>query len=149
MLEHMNKVIELNEVIDGSMRLRAELINEECRELIRALGYDVNKRGAVISTPNKQMSDADIVKEACDCHVVISGVLVELGLTAEDADICQGIVDDNNLLKIATSPGRGPTGKLLKSADHPKCEPIIEEYLTGIKDARLVDDYDGSNTFMA
>jgi hypothetical protein len=142
MKKHVEKVIELNEraEIVGGMKLRAELVNEECRELVRAMGFDIDKRGVVVSTGRDRLDNASIVKECCDCHVVVSGVMHELGLTAADADVCQDIVDDNNLLKIETSPGRGPSGKLLKADDHPKCEPVIQEYLDAIGEVDEVDE---------
>ena len=137
MLEHVLKVIEFNTDAGNplSLKLCAELVNEECRELVQALGYDVNKRGEVVHTSAERLEDASIVKEACDCHVVVTGVLQALGLTAEDADVCQQLVDDNNLLKVGTG-SRGASGKLIKAENHPSAVLSIAEYLEGIRALR-------------
>ncbi len=111
--------------------LRARLINEECKETLAALGFVVDKRGAVRKSGDK-MTDAAIVKECCDIHVVTTGTMISLGLTPEDICVCQKIVDENNLLKIDTSPGKDAFGKILKADDHPSAVPIIFDYLEEI-----------------
>lgn len=122
----------------GNKHLRARLIWEETKEGLAELGYVVDKKGMLQKRGVGCGSDAAIVKECCDIHVVTTGTMLSLGLTPEDISVCQQIVDENNMLKA----GR-PTdehGKVIKADDHPSAVPVIAEYLDEIVAIRDMPD---------
>jgi len=135
MKKHATAVFNTFGSTEGMYELRARLIYEECCEAMAALGFRHDKHGNVVAF-GKRKDDASIVKECADIHVVTTGTQLALGLTAEDVGVVQKIVDENNQLKVDTSPGHDEYGKMLKAKDHPKAEPAIAEYLEGIAEER-------------
>lgn len=124
---------------EKTRRLRCKLILEEALEFIKAAGFDVvianPCRSATLPVtdyshePSDQIgsytfqstgSAPDLVEMAdgiADISVVTVGTAIACGIAIEP--LLQ-LVDENNLLKIATGRKCPETGKFLKAPNHPK-----------------------------
>ncbi len=115
---------------EGTRKLRAALILEECLETIEALGYRiVLKDGSPALTPvpyNSSFSLEKIIDGCCDVQVVTTGTLSACGVPDMPFLI---EVDRNNMDKVE-HPCRNydTNGKLLKPKGH--SPPRITEILS-------------------
>ena len=104
--------------------LRARLILEEALETVEALGFSACVEpfgilpsittGKIVLLPKGQPNLELIIDGCCDLKVVTTGTLIACGIPDE---FVQGLVDDNNLDKLARGTLRDD-GKLVKPPDH-------------------------------
>lgn len=113
----------------ATRRLRARLILEECLETIEALGITPKIAGESPDDPGTVIRFDDLIfpathdpdlteiADGCvDISVVTIGTMSACGL--KNRPLLE-LVDENNLLKIATGSKDPVTGKFKKAPDHP------------------------------
>jgi len=127
-VEHMmygfgQEVPQVPTVPDAHTRtLRARLILEECLETIEALGVTVRAEGTKVEFDGLEFAathDPDLTEIADGCvdiSVVTIGTMSACGL--KNRPLLE-LVDENNLLKIATASKDPVTGKFIKAPGHP------------------------------
>ncbi len=114
MTSHMNRVWQMMKktgqiprLTEESIQLRINVITEEYKELMQALGYS-----CVVNLTKAQHMESvpEILKELCDLQVVTTGGFVMLGY-GDHVPI--EIVDNNNLTKFGEGSTIRADGKLL------------------------------------
>lgn len=105
-------------------RLRAELIFEEAKETIEALGFRLNPSAHLEEiVPEPELKLAEIVDGCLDVNVVSTGTLVACGVPDF---ILQDEVNRNNLAKFGPGHTYNEHGKLIKPPGH---QPPNIDYL--------------------
>lgn len=109
-------------------RLRCNLLLEECRETIKALGFgiriveghletDLDSEGVVIEMIPAYEPDLIEIADGCaDIAVVVTGTLITCGI--QDEPLYRE-VDQNNLDKFGEGCSIREDGKVIKPKNHP------------------------------